>query len=149
MINNRRALIRMSQEALAARAGVSKSTVFRLGKPGQSAPSRTMAIDLAHAVGVDVDEALALLGYGPVSDAERALLSPAGDPWLELEALRSSLTVSRLWALVHVARSMVDPAAPMPSDGGPGEVVTVLTASTGAAERARGLAREASERLGD
>ncbi|MGH3826749.1 MAG: helix-turn-helix transcriptional regulator [Pseudonocardiaceae bacterium] len=122
LINDRRALRRMSQEALAVEAGVSKSTVYRLGKAGYPAPGRTTAMDLAHAVGVDLDGALALLGHEPLSDAERAVLSPPADPWPELESLRASLSEAQLWALVHTARAMVDRYAPVPADQVPSEV---------------------------
>lgn len=88
---------------------MAERTIERLESTNPPHPKRYTAIDLAYALGLDVDESLALLGYEPLSEAERNVLTPPVDPGKELDRLRASLTRQQIRALVYVAATMVNP----------------------------------------
>jgi len=106
----------LTQEEIAALAGVDPKTIERLdgvakrGKRGHR-PSRKHAMDLADAVGWDVNEALALLDYDPLTAIEREFLDTTGLR-ARLDTLWPRLTREQRRALVTLAATVVFKHAP-------------------------------------
>lgn len=133
-------LARLSR--LAGLTGVSESQIGNIEVQGVT-PGRTTVVDLAAAFGDwDVDEALRLAGYEPLSDDERAVLAKAGDPKAILDRLWPELSAVRQVAIVNLVRAIVDPQSPMPNgvEGDPAVnpadlvVVQEVTPGAGTAE---------------
>jgi len=105
---------RLAQNKLAVLSGVSKSTIERLETKRGDAPKigRYQAIDLAAALGWDVDEALGVLGEDPLSDRERAELESAGTRRAKLDRLWPYLAPRQQHALVELIAAMVTEDAP-------------------------------------
>lgn len=108
---------RLSQAKLAVLSGVSESTIYGLDTKRGDAPqtSRNNVMDLAIAVGWDPDEALALVGYPPMTVAD----------WTYVQTTAVRARLDRLWlrlstaqrrALVDLMAAMVviDPPPPLP-----------------------------------
>lgn len=119
-VRQRRGVRRMSRRDLAQRSGVSYGALDKLESPSPPRPRRSTAIDLATAVHWDVDEALALLDYEPLSDDERAALAGINSPREQLDRLLDELPPSQVYGLLVLVRSMVNPQALPQADDDPG-----------------------------
>lgn len=144
-IRRRRRELRMSQDDLARRASVSKSTIQRLERldPGDQSfrSERPTIIDLSAALGLDTDVWLRVLGYEPLTEVERtALVAPAVDLWGELQSrwpLLTPVQQQALVALVAAITNPADPAAGLPGARGEDPEVGMVRRRSGASSRER------------
>jgi transcriptional regulator with XRE-family HTH domain len=112
---------RLSRAKLAILSGVSESTIERLETKRGDAPKlgRYQAIDLASALGWDINEALKILGEGPLSARERTELESEKARRVKLDRLWLDLTARQQHSLVEMVASMVVEDAPQtPAPGG-------------------------------
>lgn len=109
-------LDRISRSRLARLSGVSESQISNL-ETQEVEPHRPTVIALAAAVpNWDIDDALHIAGYEPLTDTERAeMAAPAQDPRDEITEILPRLTDSRALALLYVARSMLDAETRVPA----------------------------------
>jgi transcriptional regulator with XRE-family HTH domain len=140
-----RKLQRMSQRALSDASGVAVATIQRLEGSDPPVPKRDTAVDLALAVGTDVDAALALLGYEPLTEEEREKVAPPiPDLSAQLGQLWPKLTPRQQQIVVALCASMADPHGPVAECGDP---VVVVEVKSGAAARSRSARRHHNHRL--
>lgn len=105
---------RLAQSKLAILSGVSKSTIERLETKRGDAPKlgRYQAVDLAAALGWDINEALKVLGEDPLSDRERADLESETARRAKLDRLWPYLAPRQQHTLVELIAAMVTEDAP-------------------------------------
>lgn len=112
----------MSRSQLARLSGVSESQIGNL-EAQDVTPGRTTVIDLAGAFPAwDVDEALKLVDYGPLTEDERAELARIHSPREQLDRLLDELPPSVVYGLLVLVRSIVNPQVlPQADDGTEGD----------------------------
>lgn len=117
---------RLSQADYAKLSGVGEKTIERLEKLAKygtptSHTGRRNAMDLAHAVGWDPDEALALLGHEPLTSYEREYLDTTAMQ-ARFDRLWPKLTREQRRAVTNLLATMVfeyaPTADPRPSNAG-------------------------------
>lgn len=100
-----------SQARLARESGVSTPMIAKYEAAKVTSPGRHNVICLAQALGWDVDTALALVGEGPLSDDERALM-PVRDRKAELDRLWVRLPARQQAAIADLVVALVEPQGP-------------------------------------
>lgn len=110
-VRQRREVRRLSRRDLAQRSGVSYGALDKLESQNPPKPRRVTAIDLAIALDWDVDDALAVLDYEPLSDDERAGLGNFNDLRTQLDRMWDELPLSQQAAIVALVRSILNPQA--------------------------------------
>lgn len=125
-VRRRRDAKRLSRDALAQLSGVSAALIEKMEmRDPPPKPRRTTVVDLARALEWDVDEALTLVDYPPLTDTERAELTRINSPRAQLDRLLDELPPQQLVGLLGLVRSML--GLPPPADepdtegGNPGD----------------------------
>lgn len=132
-VRQRRDARRLSRRDLAQRSGVSYGALDKLESPNPPRPRRSTAIDLARAIDWDVDEALALLDYKPLTDAERGGLSSVNTPREQLDRLIDELPLTQVAGLLALVRSIVHRQS-LPADPDMGEEVVIQPVTPGSGD---------------
>lgn len=109
-LRHRRTLLRLSQEKLAKRSGVSASQIGNIEARGSSA-GRTTVIDLVAAFRGewDINEALRLAGHEPITGDELAILDHIANARVRLDRAWDDLTAPQQHAVAALVEAIVDP----------------------------------------
>jgi len=125
---------RLSRSDLARLSGVSASQIEKLEGRNPPDPKRPTVIDLAHALGLDIDRWLATLGHEPLSETARERLPKRDDPWPDLVEMWPRLTPAQKQAIVGLIRSFVGAKGRPNGEEGSHDVTVVRLGDEGTPE---------------
>jgi transcriptional regulator with XRE-family HTH domain len=100
---------RLSRQALEQLSGVKVITLERLEGTQPPTPKRTTVIDLAQALGWDVDRTLGGLGHEPLTADERTELAKRNSPRAQLDRLLDELPEAVLVGFLTLGRAILHP----------------------------------------